>query len=175
MLIATIYNYLPYIYTRSITPQKQKTKMNTRTKNLIYALLTMLLAVLLGLTCNAQTTSTGEDCGCAGKASRHLFSCYPDCDFTKIETITVPGSGNELIAIRPRQGYAMDVKLYFSEGGRTDSITYLNTAAINFNDEVCGLYFANEWQSVVKGFESIVVINHKYGPHPSIYPIVGPK
>lgn len=149
--------------------------MNTRTKNLIFALLTMLLAVLLGLTCNAQTTSTGEDCGCTGKASRHLFSCYPDCDFTKIETITVPGSGNELIAIHPRQGYAMDVKLYFNDGAVKDSITYLNTAGINFNYDVCGLYFENGMKAMVKHFESIVVINHKYGPHPSIYPIVEPK
>lgn len=153
--------------------------MNTRTKNLIFALLTMLLAVLLGLTCNAQQTTTapaGEDCGCSGKPSRHLFSCYPDCDFTQIETIEVPGSGNELTAIRPRTGYNMDVKFYFKDDyGKVDSLTYLDAESINFNYSTCQLYYFTEDKQpltpIVKGFESLVVINHRYGPHPSIFRI----
>lgn len=152
--------------------------MNTRTKNLIFALLTMLLAILLGITCNAQTTTVAndEDCGCSGKPSRHLFSCYPDCDFTTIQSIEIPGSGNELTAIRPRTGYNMDVKFYYqATDGKIDSLTYLNVEAINFNYEVCGLYLANDWQTTAKGFMSMVVIDHRFGPHPQIYPIAQPK
>jgi len=140
--------------------------MSTRTKNLLFALLTMLLAIFLGLTCNAQ------DCGC-NKTSRQFFSCYPDCDFTVIESMEIPGSANELVRIAPRPGEEMDVKLYFE--GKTDSLTYLNVEAINFTYQVVELYFFTQdprpWVARLHDFDSIVIINHRYGPHPTIHRI----
>lgn len=148
--------------------------MTTRTKNIIGAIAAFLLAILLGLTCNAQPITTapgGEDCGCSGKPSRHLFSCYPDCDFTTIQSIEIPGSGNELTAIAPKPGYSMDVKFYFNTAGKIDSLTYLDAESINFNYNVCELYYFEGYSPIVRGFESMVIIDHRYGPHPSLFRI----
>lgn len=158
-----------------------KTNLRVLIETIIYAV-AFLAGILIGLTCFAQTASNttvteGESCGCTGKPSRHLFACYPDCGFLKIESTGIPGTDNELVRIAPASGYDMDVKFYFeNEAGKIDSLTYLNTDAINFNYNVCQLYFFTEdtqpMKATVKWFKSIVVINHRYGPHPNINRII---
>jgi len=114
------------------------------------------LALVLGFTFAHCQTS---DCGCN---ERQIFSCYPDCEFTTIESIYVQDLGVELTKITPRQSFQMDVQVITKQ----DTTYFLNVEVAEFNKSRVGLhYFVKDTdpQSFVMDFYQLVIINHRFG------------
>lgn len=125
--------------------------MNTRTKSILAALLTALLAIFLGATCNAQPG--GGSCGCMGKVAQ--FSCAPECTYFVIEDTLAPGSGNSVTRITPLVGKTFTVEFTYDGG----TYAYEGIEKVVFNYYACQLFYPAEFGSFFrKGFTSIKII-----------------
>ena len=137
--------------------------MNTRTKNLLAALAVMLLAILLGMTCKAQTPTVKPGCGCNEEVAQ--FSCFPDCDYLHIESM-LSSTGTQITRITPRPGYNMDVIFYWG----SDSLVCMGTDKAVFNHDVCQVFYNEAARNgYVKNYDRIRVMNSSYSPRPNLY------
>lgn len=143
--------------------------MNTRTKNILLAVLTALLAVFLGMTCNAQPgggiqftpppahdeiqVDAGNSCNCMNKVAQ--FSCAPECTFFTIEETIAPGSGNNVTRITPLVGKTFTVEFTYDGG----TYAYEGIETVVFNYHTCQLFYPAGFGSFFrKGFQSIKII-----------------
>lgn len=143
--------------------------MNTRTKSILAALLTALLALFLGATCNAQPgggiqftpppahdeiqVDAGNSCGCMGKVAQ--FSCAPECTYFVIEDTLAPGSGNSVTRITPLVGKTFTVEFTYDGG----TYSYEGIEKVVFNYYACQLFYPAGFGSFfIKGFTSIKII-----------------
>ena len=137
--------------------------MTTRTKNVLAALLTALLSIFLGVTCNAQSElhftpppthpelqENGESCNCMAEVAK--FSCVPDCEFTKIESM-LSGKGVPITRVTAFAPFSIDVTFTFADG----IYTYEGVGRVVFNAYACQVLYGDGRYVIIKNFKEILL------------------
>lgn len=138
--------------------------MTTRQKNIVGFIFAALLSILLGITCNAQpgggVTFTRppahpelqeESCDCLTKVAK--FSCYPDCEFTKVESM-LSNTGVPLTRITALFPFSIDVKFTFADG----VYTFEGLNRVVFNGDACQIVYEDGRFGMVRNFKEILLI-----------------
>lgn len=139
-------------------------------KNFLAAILTALLAILLGMTCNAQPggggiqftpppahdeiqADAGNSCNCLTQVAQ--FSCYPDCSLFKLEDTLAPGSGNSITRVTPLYNGTFTVEFTYPDG----TFAYQGIEKAVFNYHTCQLFYPADFGTFFrKGFTSLKII-----------------